>query len=309
MLKELVEQIDFEKITKHPNILIAARLWEEERYQAAVTCYKLMREIDDLIDNRKALSPCLSSDEKLAFSDEINQWLRALTEPGKTSGKLIQLPPGARETIEKFKIPPVIFHNFAQSMLFDVDHNSFRNWKEFLCYTEGASVAPASVFVHLCCLLRNNHGEYVAPDFDVIEVARPCAIFSYLVHIIRDFQKDTHDHLVYIPQSLMRKYHITGQELKGVADEAFVPDGFRSIIREYLIKAEIYRKQTVEMISLLSEKLEKRYLISLLVIYNLYLQVFERIDPENGRFTMQELNPVPAEIRERVLKVLNDEGF
>ncbi len=309
MLKEIIEQIDFEKITKHPNILIAARLWEDERYQAAVTCYKLMRGIDDLIDNRKALSPCLSTNEKLAFSEEINQWLEALTGTGKISGGSYFLPPGVRETVEKFKIPPVIFSNFAQAMLFDVDHNGFRNWKEFLCYSEGASVAPASVFVHLSCLLKNKNGEYIPPEFDVIEVARPCAIFSYLVHIIRDFQKDFRDHLVYIPKSLMRKYQITEEDLKNVADEIIVPDGFRSIVREYMSKAEVCRKQTIEMISFLSEKLEKRYLISFLVIYNLYLQVYERIDPEKGRFTQEELNPDPADIKGRVLKVLDDEGF
>ncbi|NMB71991.1 MAG: squalene/phytoene synthase family protein [Bacteroidales bacterium] len=309
MLKKLIEQIDFEKITKHPNILIAARLWDEDRYQAAVTCYKLMREIDDMIDNRKAESPCLSQEEKTAFSEEIARWLRALTNPGKNSSQQTSELLEARETIIKYRIPTIIFHNFAQSMLFDVNHNGFRNWKEFLCYAEGASVAPASVFVHLCCLIPKKDGNYIPPEFDVIEAARPCAIFSYLVHIIRDFQKDTHENLIYLPRSLMKKHKITTHDLKSVADETLVPDGFRNIVREYLSKADAYRKKTIEMIYRLSERLEKRYLVSLLVIYNLYLQVFERIDPDNGNFTMKELNPSPLEIRERVFNVLDNVSF
>jgi hypothetical protein len=46
----LFESIDFEKIIDHPNILIAANFWDEERYQAARTCYRFMRTLDDLID-------------------------------------------------------------------------------------------------------------------------------------------------------------------------------------------------------------------------------------------------------------------
>ena len=50
----LFETIDFEKIIDHPNILIAANFWDEERYQAARICYRFMRTLDDLIDNHKA---------------------------------------------------------------------------------------------------------------------------------------------------------------------------------------------------------------------------------------------------------------
>jgi hypothetical protein len=32
--------------------------------------------------------------------------------------------------------------------------------------------------------------------------------------------------------------------------------------------------------------------------------VFERIDPDNGTFSAEELNPTPAETRERVLEVI-----
>jgi len=32
--------------------------------------------------------------------------------------------------------------------------------------------------------------------------------------------------------------------------------------------------------------------------------VFERIDPEQGTFTAEELNPTPAETRERVRQVI-----
>lgn len=67
MIREILDEIDFEKISRHPNILIAARFWDDERYQAAVTSYKLMRAIDDMIDDRKAESPCRSRTKKRLF--------------------------------------------------------------------------------------------------------------------------------------------------------------------------------------------------------------------------------------------------
>ena len=73
-------------------------------------------------------------------------------------------------------------------------HDGFRTFDEFLDYAEGASNGPASVFVHLCCLDKIQD-EYFPKDLVISDVARPCAIFSYLVHIIRDFQKDQFNNL------------------------------------------------------------------------------------------------------------------
>jgi hypothetical protein len=44
-----------------------------------------------------------------------------------------------------------------------------------------------------------------------------------------------------------------------------------------------------------------RYFLSLKIIYDLYLKIYDRIDPENGSFTTRELNPTPVEIRESVM--------
>ena len=50
--------------------------------------------------------------------------------------------------------------------------------------------------------------------------------------------------------------------------------------------------------------LEPRYRLSLEVIFDLYMMVFERIDPDHGTFSTEELNPTPDETRERVRGVL-----
>jgi hypothetical protein len=47
-----------------PILGIASQFWEDARQDAAVICYRSIRDIDDLIDNRKANEPILSQLEQ-----------------------------------------------------------------------------------------------------------------------------------------------------------------------------------------------------------------------------------------------------
>jgi hypothetical protein len=46
--------------------------------------------------------------------------------------------------------------------------------------------------------------------------------------------------------------------------------------------------------------MKDHYRMSLEVIYQLYYQIFEKIDPARGTFTREELNTSPLEIRSRL---------
>lgn len=167
-------------------------------------------------------------------------------------------------------------------------------------------MAPASIFVHLCGLTKQN-GQYLPPVFDVKRVATPCAIFSYLVHIIRDFQKDHLNNLNYFGDDLIEKNGLDRQKLLQMAQGMPITEGFRELIRELYLIADEYRIETYKIIQEIKPFLEPRCQISLEIIFNLYLMVFERIDIKNGTFTSKELNPTQEEIKERVWQVI--EGF
>jgi phytoene/squalene synthetase len=296
--ENIISSIAFENIEKHPNILIAARFWDDKRYHAARVCYKFMRMIDDYIDDRKARDEVISCLEKEELSEKVNSWMECLNNGSDHDPFYAELA----DTISTFKIPLQIFHNFAQSMLYDIDHDGFATLDDFMNYAEGASVAPASVFVHLCCLTEENN-TYTTPDFDIVEIARPCAIFSYLVHIIRDFQEDQLNNLNYFAVDILKKNSLLPSDLKEIAKGAPVTGSFRNVIREYYEKALGYGMKTLEVLDDLQSALSGRYLLSLHVIYNLYKMVFDRIDIEHGSFTTAELNPTPAEIKEKVLEI------
>jgi phytoene synthase len=188
---------------------------------------------------------------------------------------------------------------FAKSMIYDIHSDGFTTLQSFLQYAEGASVAPASIFVHLCGIQKQN-GHYTEPRFDVKDAATPCAVFSYLVHIIRDFQKDQFNNLNYFADDILEKNGLNHRKLNEIAHGASIPQGFRELIREYYWAADKYRQKTYDAIQNIWPVLEPRYQVSLGIIFNLYLMVFERIDIENGTFTTQELNPTAEEIKQRV---------
>jgi phytoene synthase len=206
------------------------------------------------------------------------------------------------QTVSTFKIPLQLFHNFAKSMLYDINHDGFSSMEAFIEYAEGASVAPASIFVHLACLSEEN-GVYRCPDYNIIDVARPCAIFSYLVHIIRDFQEDQLSNLNYFAREILDQNGLHPSDLRAIAEGASIPDSFRKVIGEYHKLAGKYQSDTLRQLEELNTQLSGRYLFSLHLIYQLYKMVFDRIDVKQGTFTREELNPTPSEIRDMVLEV------
>jgi len=296
---EIFKSIDFHKIKDHPNILVAANFWEEDRFCAAKICYKFMREIDDLIDNHKAKNRLIEPEERKEFAANVEEWLKMIIVSKECNPLQVEL----RDTVEKFRIPLWPMEVFAKSMIYDINNDGFPTLDAFLEYSGGASVAPASIFVHLNGLQKIN-GQYEPPQFDVKWAATPCAIFSYAVHIIRDFQKDQLNNLSYFADDLIIKNGLSRKMLREFADGKPVNNKFRNLIKQYYLLADDYRLKTYEIIEQIRPLLEPRYQLSLEIIFDLYLMVFERIDLNNGQFTTEELNPTPEQTRERVLKTI-----
>jgi len=296
---KIFNSIDFNKIIDHPNILIAANFWEKDRYCAARTCYKFMRTIDDMIDNHKANKRSIASEERAEFVSDVNDWLKTIIVHDDCSPEHSDIV----KIIQKFRIPVWPLEEFAKSMIYDINNEGFPTLDAFLEYSKGASVAPASIFVHLSGLTRKN-GDFIEPSFDVREAALPCAIFSYIVHIIRDFQKDQFNNLNYFADDLATKHGLTKRDLSDIAHGSPVTEGFRAMLMEYYSLANEYRIKTRDIIRKISPLMEPQYQLSLEIIFDLYLLVFERINVEKGSFTSFELNPTPEETRERVYKTI-----
>jgi phytoene/squalene synthetase len=190
-------------------------------------------------------------------------------------------------------------------MEYDLSHNGFESFIVFLRYTEGAAIAPASIFTHLCGVRQqDNHCQ--PPAYDIRKTARHLAIFSYLVHIIRDFQKDTLANLVYFPSDLLSRFNLSFDDLREVAEQGVVPDGFRHLVSLYHGMADRYRLMARQIVDREFSDILPRYRLSLEIIYELYSQIFERISPADGHFGAEELNPTPEQISNRIQQTIDN---
>jgi phytoene/squalene synthetase len=284
-----------------PILDIASRFWECERQNAAGICYRSMRAIDDLVDNRKTEMLTLSPLEKHQFTTLVNAWAEGVDTTFPRDLQQQEL----LNVITRFQIPKWPWQQFAQSMIYDIHHNGFRTFTTFLTYAEGAAVAPGSIALHLCGVTKVT-GQYLPPQFNIRKVARPLALFSYLVHIIRDFQKDQHDNLNYLTQDLMNRYNITPETLKAIAEGQAIPIKFRELMNVYYRLADYYRSKARKALNTIQVFLQPRYQLSFEIIYNLYHLVFERINISKGTFTSKEFTPSSQDIKDRITQIISN---
>ncbi len=291
---------DFSKILTNPFLDIAARFWDQPRYAAFQVCYRSMRRIDDLVDERKSESFPIPPNEADWFRLSIENSLAELRGGSPSNPFLAELA----GIMKLFRIPLWPWERLCKAMIYDLEHDGFRNIATFLRYSEGAAIAPASIFVHLCGVTATDDGGYSPPVFDIRKVARPLALFSYLVHIIRDFQKDHREGLNYFAEDQLVARSLTRRDLRAIADGDPIPESFRSLVALYRTLADYYRRKARQTLDNCLPLLDPRYCLSLEVIYALYHLVFERIDPVSGEFTAEELNPTPAEVHERLAETI-----
>lgn len=299
---DFARDLSFAEILTNPFLDIAARFWTHERYEAFQVCYRSMRRIDDLVDDRKIVGGQLSDDELSGYIRTLERWLASVRVHESQDPFQVEFV----STLDHFAIPLWPWERLCRAMVYDLNHTGFKNLRAYLRYAEGAAVAPASVFMHLCGVRRDDTG-YRPPSFDIRRAARPLAIFSYLVHIMRDFQKDQLRGLDYYAEDLLAEHGLTVSDLRQVAQgKGAIPDAFRRLMERYVAFAAYYRDKARRTIDLTKPLLEPRYQLSVEIIYGLYSLVYESIDPQHGRFTEAELKPEPEQIQTRLEQIVSE---
>jgi phytoene/squalene synthetase len=286
----MVIDSDFEKILSNPILDIAARFWDRERYEVFKVCYRSMREIDDLIDHRKSTGRKFSPEERIQFDRAIQQWTKDIV----TNSGIFPF----QKVITEFNIPLWPWERLGQAMLYDVRFDGFKSFRTFLRYAEGAAISPASVFVHLCGIERTHDG-FNPPPFDIRKAARALALFSYLVHIMRDFEKDQNNNLNYFADDILMELGIDKRLLRRYAENKKSDNRLLSLLARYKDIAGYYQNLAAQNFNSLLPLLEPRYQLSLKIIYSLYSQIFEKIKPENGQI-FSDSAPTAADIQKRI---------
>ncbi len=168
----------FRSILTNPFLDLAARFWDPDRYQAFQVCYRSMREIDDLIDNARTDGGAVPQNEVFRLRSRLFEIITDLKngQANGDNGKALL------ETMERFRVPLWPWERLVRAMEYDLTHNGFDTFRDFLRYSEGAAIAPAAVFTHLCGLKRegetSRRTSFAAPSFDIRRAARPLAVFA-----------------------------------------------------------------------------------------------------------------------------------
>ncbi len=291
--------LDFSEILTNPILDIAARFWEKDRYEAFQICYRSMRILDDLVDDLKSEGRTITSEEKTVIAKMITDWTYSLQQNNQSDQFMKQL----QTVIHHYSIPIWPWERLAQAMLFDLEHDSFRTLLVFLRYCEGAAISPASIFMHLCAI-RQNDNEITPGDVDIRKASRPLALFSYFVHIMRDFQKDQLAGLNYFAEDIMSQCQVTNADLAKSVKNGNYSQSVRKLLTIYRDIAEKYRSLARSNLDLILPQFPPRYQLSLEMIYSLYLQIFERVNPQQGMFDTETMNPTGDEVQMQIDKTL-----
>lgn len=297
---DFATHLDFSAILTNPILDIAARVWEDDRYAAFRVFYRSMRRIDDLVDHRRALQTPITPEEIAAIESSIGEWVAEALQGDSAD-------PFTREflsTLSEFRMPLWPWERLAKAMIYDLTHNGFSSFHQFLRYSEGAAISPAAVFMHLCGV-SGEAGQRRAPNYDIRIAARTLAIFSYLVHLMRDFEKDQREGLNYFSDDILRSNNLTAESVRELAIAHRVTPELRGLMATYHRIAEDYRRRARWVIDQTLPMLEPRYQLSLELIYALYSQIFEQIDPVGGQFTTSATNPPASAVESCIQLTIN----
>lgn len=269
------------------NLWYVGRALSPSKRHLFEAAYATMRVIDDYVDDTfLALTPESRAVERSMARARVDAWRRAaetavagvLPDPtGIEPDDSVLL--ALAQTAIGGNVPPEPWRALADAMVFDIDETPLETWADFEAYCEGATVAPAAVFLFV--LHATGDGPVRAePGADLLfDQARDMAIFCYLVHIARDFAKDAArgGQLVTIPAAAFVAHGTT----RDIAEQD--PNAARPVIRDVLAIAAERRRAARAVADTLLPTLgerEARILDTLLTIYErLHDDLIARPDP------------------------------
>ncbi len=185
--------------------------------------YCAMRSIDDAVDEgflrldaaaRRAARPAMAA--RLAAWQRHAEAAAGGRYRGGATGDDDTVFAAIDATLGRSAMGPAPFRALAAALRRDVEERPLASWGDFLDYAEGAAVAPAALFVFILACRPDGTAPLSRPCSDY---ARHLAVFSYLVHILRDLGADARrapQHLT-LPADLLRAHGLTRAALRRAA--------------------------------------------------------------------------------------------
>ena len=109
----------------------------------------------------------------------------------------------------------------------------------------------------------------------------------------------------YFADDLIAAHYLRREDMWAMASRGKADDRLRSLVAQYHGFAAYYRRRARRVIDDTKPYLTDRYQLSLEVIYGLYSQIFELINPDSGDFTTGELQPDPPQVQAAIEDIVS----
>ncbi len=305
----------------HNNLYVASSFFADKaKYDAFCAYYALMRVVDDRIDGLPARSTLPDERRNEEFT-VLSAWREAarlcymgrdipaeVTEACARSDANLLFEAFA-SSLETFRPPLGLWSDFFRAMEWDLEHERFDSWAQFLEYAEGATIAPTTIYLFLIAARRNDGHTSLPESFDLLECGRQLGLFAYLGHILRDVAEDLRTGqkgLIYLTREDMAAYGVTEQMLFSDLDRGRASPATRSLVRELISRAREFLSAGRTAMTGLSAQLDKDCEFILELIVTVYIHVIDKIeacsyDPmgDAHRLTFFEKQDILRQVAER----------
>ncbi|MEO5327981.1 MAG: squalene/phytoene synthase family protein [Magnetococcus sp. THC-1_WYH] len=189
-----------------------SRLFPREKRRLFLASYAAMRLVDDLVDEQFLVQSDPEGVLAALVHGQVECWRQQACDAahGMFQSTEASYEPQVFEalnlTVGCSNLGEWPWNALATSMKADIDSQPMETWGDFLAYSEGATVAPATVFVYILAS-RFQKGVFKTPESPIFyrEKVRGMAIFCYVIHILRDLARDVarSKRLVTIPEEML----------------------------------------------------------------------------------------------------------
>jgi len=250
------------------NLWLVGRLLSARRRAFFAASYASMRVIDDFVDDDFLQRlPANRLTSRRPAIDVINRWeadvAKAAAGTAACNGTFDdRIFSGLSVTLGHSDLGDLPWQRMAQAMRHDVNEEPFETWEDFLVYCEGATVAPASVFLYVLAMQGADSAHYQSglpgKAGDPASVARDMGVFCYLVHILRDLRKDAErgEVLLTIPNDVLSDHGLSRDRLAEGARSGQA-DQLVGLVQDLANRAMTYRDGAVRARSALKGCLGK----------------------------------------------------
>ena len=137
----------------------AARLLPRYRRDLFSVTYAAMRVIDDRVDEGFLTLPENEREaQRAVVSGEVETWRLETAEQSATGALPATVSTAFSGLVASSDLGPGPWNGLAAALQEDVAEREMAEWRDFEAYAEGATVAPAEIFIYLLACKETNSG-------------------------------------------------------------------------------------------------------------------------------------------------------